>query len=81
MENMDSLVGLFTNTSMTIVIVAYFIYRDYKFMGKLSEALATVINTTETLHDLVKNQNNGLDKIADRITEFYKSRGSEHEDK
>lgn len=50
---MNELVSLFTNTGTTIVILAYFIYRDFKFMTQLQTTLNTLVTTVDTLKDVV----------------------------
>lgn len=50
---MNELVSLFTNTGTTIVILAYFIYRDFKFMTQLQTTLSTLVTTVDTLKDVV----------------------------
>lgn len=47
---MDELVKLIMDSGTTIVVLAYFIYRDFKFMNKLDTSL-TVLNETV---DLIK---------------------------
>ena len=53
MENMNEIVNLISNTGVTIVVLAYFIFRDYKFMNKLDNALSTLTNTVDTLKQVV----------------------------
>ena len=50
---MDEMVNLILNSSVTIVIIAYFIYRDNKFMGQLQQTLTTLVDTVDTLKDLI----------------------------
>ena len=50
---MDEVVNLILNSSVTIVIIAYFIYRDNKFMGQLQNTLTTLVDTVDTLKDLI----------------------------
>lgn len=53
MENVSDIVSLIQNTGVTIVILAYFIFRDYKFMSTLQNTLTTLVNTVETLKDVI----------------------------
>ena len=39
---LQELTNLILNTGVTIVVIAYFIYRDFKFMQKLDSTLATL---------------------------------------
>lgn len=50
---MDDIVNLILNSSVTIVIVAYFIYRDNKFMSSLQSTLTTLVDTVDTLKDMI----------------------------
>lgn len=48
------MITLLQNTGVTIVVVAYFMIRDYKFMSTLQEALTTLIQTVDTLKDMMQ---------------------------
>ena len=51
---MKELVTLIQNTGVTVVILGYFIYRDYKFMGTLKDTLTTLVNTINTLKEVIQ---------------------------
>ena len=51
---MKEIVSLIQNTGVTVVILGYFIYRDYKFMGTLKDTLTTLVNTINTLKEVVQ---------------------------
>ena len=53
MENVGDIVSLIQNTGVTIVILGYFIYRDYKFMSTLQNTLTTLVDTVDTLKDVI----------------------------
>lgn len=53
MENVADIVSLIQNTGVTIVILGYFIYRDYKFMSTLQNTLTTLVDTVDTLKDVI----------------------------
>lgn len=59
----QSLIDIFTNAGVTVVILAYFIYRDLKFMQALNSTLATVDDTLEdmklTLQDISRHTGGG----------------------
>jgi len=55
---MDEVVNLILNSSVTIVIIAYFIYRDNKFMGQLQNTLTTLVDTVDTLKDVITSEKN-----------------------
>lgn len=56
MDNVADIVSLIQNTGVTIVILAYFIFRDYKFMSTLQNTLTTLVNTVDTLKDVIGNK-------------------------
>lgn len=51
---MKEIVTLIQNTGVTVVILGYFIYRDYKFMSTLKDTLTTLVNTINTLKEVVQ---------------------------
>lgn len=51
---MPEIVNLFTNTGVSIVIIAYFIFRDYKWMGQLNTTLITLVDTVNALKDTIR---------------------------
>lgn len=53
---MKELVNLIQNTGVTVVIIGYFLYRDYKFMGTLKDTLTTLVNTVSTLKEVVQSK-------------------------
>lgn len=53
---MNELVNLIQNTGVTVVIIGYFIFRDYKFMGTLKDTLTTLVNTVNTLKEVVQSK-------------------------
>ena len=59
MEIQD-LANLILNSGTAIIVVAYFMYRDYKFMGQLQVTLVTLVDTVAALKDCV----NELEKTS-----------------
>lgn len=55
---MQEIVNLFTNTGVSVVIIAYFIFRDYKWMGQLNTTLVTLVDTVNALKDIIGRDNN-----------------------
>lgn len=51
---MQELTSMITNTGVTVVIIAYFIFRDYRFMHQLETTLTSLINTVDMLKEVVK---------------------------
>ena len=60
---MDQIVQLLVNNGTAVTVIAYFMYRDYKFMGTLQDTLTTLVNTVDVLKDavLIANKNKSLD--------------------
>ena len=52
MEMQDT-VNLILNSGVSIVVIAYFMYRDYKFIGQLQTTLTTLIDTVDCLKECV----------------------------
>lgn len=50
---MDEIVNLILNSSVTIVVIAYFIFRDWKFNEKLTSALTSLNETVNMLKELI----------------------------
>lgn len=42
--NMQTIVNLILNSSVSIVVIAYFMYRDYKFVGQLTTSIQQLID-------------------------------------
>lgn len=53
MDDLKAIITLVTNSSVTIVIISYFIFRDYKFMMTLQNTLTTLVNTVDVLKDIL----------------------------
>lgn len=56
---LDQIVNLILNTGVGVACVAYFMYRDFKFMQKLSDAFASLKATLES-----------LEKVNTRLTQI-----------
>ena len=52
---MEDITNLIMNSSMTVVIVAYFIYRDYKFTASLNEKLTQLLDAMSTISNALKD--------------------------
>lgn len=53
---MEQVVNMILNSGVSIVVIAYFMFRDYKFMGQLQNALTTLIATVDALKDCIGKQ-------------------------
>lgn len=49
----QELANLILNSGTAIIVVAYFMFRDYKFMGQLQVTLVSLVETVNTLKDCV----------------------------
>lgn len=51
---MDEMVNLILNSSVTVAVIAYFMYRDNKFMSKLETTLQALVDTVDVLKREIK---------------------------
>lgn len=50
---MEEIVNLILESSVTIIVIAYFMYRDFKFMTKQGDTLQALLDTVTVLKDLI----------------------------
>ena len=50
---MQELVKMLVNSGVSIAVIAYFMYRDFKFMGELQTVLQSLVSTTNNLKDII----------------------------
>ena len=62
--NMTDIVNLIINSSVSVVIIAYFIFRDYKWNTKLIETLTKI----ETALDDLKKEYRNINKKGDKAS-------------
>ena len=55
--DMEAIVNLLLNSSVSIIVIAYFMYRDFKFMVQLQQTLQTLVDTVDCLKDVISNKN------------------------
>lgn len=53
MEGMEQIAQLVSNLGITVVIIAYFMYRDNKFMNELQKTLTTMNDSLTTINQLL----------------------------
>lgn len=53
---MDALVTMILNSSVSIVVIAYFLFRDFKFMSSLDKTLQSLVDTVDTLKDIISHK-------------------------
>lgn len=49
----DALTTLLVNSGVTVTVVAFFMYRDLKFMDELQSTLVTLVDTVSALKDVI----------------------------
>lgn len=57
---MNDIVNLIVNSSVSVVVIAYFIFRDYKFNNKLVEYLAKIEQILDTIIETKGNKNEDI---------------------
>lgn len=50
----QEIVQLLTQTSVTIVVIAYFMLRDWKFQDTLNKTLQTLVDTVTQLKSMIE---------------------------
>ena len=50
---MQDLITMIVNNGTAVAVIAYFMYRDFKFMTTLRETLTTLVDTVDVLKDAV----------------------------
>lgn len=54
---MDKLVNLLVNNGVAVCVVAYFIFRDYKWNNELLKTLTTIQVTLQEITNKIKEDN------------------------
>lgn len=52
---MNDIVNLIINSSTSVVIIAYFIFRDYKWNTRLIETLTKIESTLDDIKEVTNN--------------------------
>lgn len=52
----DSLTTLIVNNGVAVAVIAYFMFRDYKFMDELQRTLQSLIDTVDVLKSVVPSR-------------------------
>ena len=50
---MEAIVNMILNSSVSIIVIAYFMYRDFKFMVQLQQTLQTLVDTVDCLKEVI----------------------------
>ena len=53
---MQEIATLLLNNGIAVVVIAYFIYRDNKFMATLQNTLTTLVDTVKALENTVHDK-------------------------
>lgn len=53
---METLVATILNSSVSVAVIAYFMYRDYKFLSTLEKTLQSLVTTVDTLKDIISHR-------------------------
>ena len=59
-DDMNAMVQLILNSGVSIIVIAYFMVRDYKFMNTLNNALTSLLNSVDTLKEIIKSKGGDL---------------------
>lgn len=50
---MSEIANIILNSGVAVVVIAFFMYRDIKFMSQLQTTLTTLVDTVDTLKEVV----------------------------
>jgi len=53
---LSDLVSLFTNAGVTVVVIAFFMYRDIKFTASLQNTLQALVDTVMVIKDSIEKK-------------------------
>lgn len=51
----DSLTTLIVNNGVAVAVIAYFMFRDYKFFDELQRTLQSLVTTVDVLKTVIAN--------------------------
>lgn len=52
----EPFINMIINNGVAVVVVAYFLFRDWKFHDNLQVTLTTLIETVDTLKELISSR-------------------------
>lgn len=52
----DSLTSLIVNNGAAVAVIAYFMYRDYRFMDELQKTLQSLVDTVDVLKSVISSK-------------------------
>lgn len=53
---LNEIVNLIMNSGVCVLTIAYFMYRDFKFMGQLTTTLQTLVDTVNCLKEITEGR-------------------------
>jgi len=53
---MDEIVNLILNSSVSIVVIVFFMYRDLKFTARLEQTLTALVDAVNALTNMSKKE-------------------------
>lgn len=53
---MEDVVKLIVENGVSVAVIIYFMYRDNKFMTQLNNTLTTLVQTVDTVKELIKEK-------------------------
>ena len=57
----DSLTTLIVNNGVAVAVIAYFMFRDYRFMDELQRTLQSLVDTVDVLKSIIPNSETNED--------------------
>ena len=63
---MEALANLILNDSIAIAVVAFFMYRDLKFMNQLQQTLQALVDAVESLKRVIAIDDN-IDRLSSKL--------------
>ena len=67
MMEMPDLMNLIVNNGVAIAVIVYFMFRDFKFMGKLSDSLQELIDITKNFEKRILREEEDKDGTKGRL--------------
>ena len=59
---MSEIANIILNSGVAVVVIAFFMYRDIKFMSQLQTTLTTLVDTVDTLKEVVNQQKANMEE-------------------
>ena len=64
MEGMEQIAQVVSNLGVTVVVIAYFMYRDNKFMNEMQKTLTTMNDSLTTINQLLLREKLKINDLA-----------------